>query len=216
MVPDYEEIEAAFDRLGNVGHTIAINISSTTPEFYHTTLNEDWVEEYIAKTYAFLDPVMQFAAFSSGVMRWSEIRYVKIPVVSNVVFERAKSFGLNYGLAIVRKGKNGSKKKHLLSIARSDRELTDDEVVEATSLFEQLLSNIAPDDHLTQRQLTMLTLFARGKTREEVANELRLSVPTIRNEVSAVKEMWNAANIVEIVGIACARKLIVPHEKIGK
>lgn len=213
LVPGYESIDQEFQKLGPAGYTVAINITNTTPEFYHTTLPDDWVEEYTTKKYAFLDPVMQFAAFSTGVKRWSEIKFVKLPVFSEQVFERAAAFRLNFGIGIVKKGSSGRRKKHLLSLARPDRELTDEEIVHATQLFEQILNSLAPNDHLSERQLQILSLFARGKTREAVAEEMRLSVPTIRNEIAAVRQMWGADNVTEVVGIACARRLIAPHDE---
>ena len=210
MIPNFEKYDALFGELGPAGYTLAVNISNTTPELYYSTYPEDWVREYTENKYAFLDPVMQFAAFSHGVKRWDEILAIKIPVASKHVYDRAQLFNLNYGGAIVKKSRTGGRRKHILSFARADRAVTDEELVSATSLFERLLSDLHPDDHLSDRQIKVLEGFARGLTRADVAKEVGTSQDTIKKEMERIRGIWGAKNATEAVAMAVSRRIITP------
>ena len=210
MVPQFDQYDALFRKLGPAGYTVAVNISNTTPELYHTTYPDDWVREYTENKYAFLDPVMQFAAFSHGVKRWDEILAIKIPVASAHVYERACLFNLKFGGAIVKKSRSKGRKKHILSISRGDRQVTDEELVEATSAFEHLLSDLHPDDHLTDRQIKILQGFAQGLIRADVAKEIRVSQDTVKKDMERIRAIWGAKNATEAVAMAVSRRIIAP------
>lgn len=208
MVPNFSDYDTTFRELGTAGYTLAINISNTTPELYHTTYPEEWIREYTENKYAFLDPVMQFAAFSSGVKRWGEVTSLKIPIVSNKVYERARSFNLSYGGAIVVRSASGRRRKHVCSVARGDRELTDEELIDCASSFEAFLSELHPEDHLTDRMIAILRILAQGSTIAETANRLNVSSETIKKDMDKVRQMWGARNATEAVAMAVSRRII--------
>lgn len=210
MVPDFEQFDVRFRELGPAGYTIAVNITNTTPELYYTTYPDDWVQEYTENKYAFLDPVMQFAAFSHGVKRWDEIFAIKIPVASRHVYDRARQFNLNFGGAVVKKSRSAGRRKHILSFARSDRPVTDEELVSATALFEQLLSSLHPDDHLSDRQIKVLEGFAKGLTRADVAETVGTSQDTVKKDMERIRAIWGAKNATEAVAMAVSRRIITP------
>lgn len=208
MVPGFGDFDAIFKRIGPAGYTVAINISNTTPELYHTTYPEDWIKEYTENKYAFLDPVMQFAAFSSGVKRWDEILSLKLPVLSAKVYERAQHYNLTFGAAVVKKSESSRRRKHVLSVARSDRQVLDEELVEMSAQFEALLSQLHPEAHLTDRQITILQLFSRGMTQGEVAKTIQASQETVKKDIEKVRHLWGARNTTEAVAMAVSRRLI--------
>lgn len=210
MVPDFEQFDVRFRELGPAGYTLAVNITNTTPELYYTTYPDDWVQEYTENKYAFLDPVMQFAAFSHGVKRWDEILAIKIPVASKHVYDRARHFNLNFGGAVVKKSRSAGRRKHILSFARSDRSVTDEELVSATALFEQLLSSLHPDDHLSDRQIKVLEGFAKGLTRADVAETVGTSQDTVKKDMERIRAIWGAKNATEAVAMAVSRRIITP------
>ena len=215
LVPDFDRYDQTLNLLGPSGYTVAINIHNLSPEMYQTTYPDAWVQKYTSSTYAILDPVMQFTALSSGVKRWSAIHQIKIPLMSNKVMEEAREHGLCYGLAIVRLGGRSPRSKHLLSVGRSDRELSDEEVNIAIGTFDRILSSIDPKTYLTGRQVRILECYAAGLSRAEVASELRVSEATVKKDSNDLRTALGAKSIAEAVAIGIQRKIIQPFNKAG-
>lgn len=65
-----------------------------------------------------------------------------------------------------------------------------------------------PDDELTRRELEVLQLLAEGRTTAEVADELVLSVNTVRNHVARVLAKLGVRSRLEAVNVAVRRGLI--------
>lgn len=59
-----------------------------------------------------------------------------------------------------------------------------------------------PDLHLTPRQAEVLELLERGRTTKEIAQELHLSVETVRNHVKKLLRAVGAHSRLEAVAIA--------------
>jgi len=211
IIPDFDRQHAVFCELAPSGYTIAINFRNVTPEFYFTNLPDEWVEEYTGKSYALLDPVIQFTAFFQGTKRWSEITSLKLPVINHHIYERAKCYNLDFGVAIVKRSRTGGRRKHLLSLARGDRELTNEEIVLAGATFEHILSELQPDDHISERQIKVLALFSEGLTRDDVGKRLFISGDTVKKDMEKVRTVLGAGNATEAVAMAVARQLIAPY-----
>lgn len=65
-----------------------------------------------------------------------------------------------------------------------------------------------PDDELTRRELQVLQLLAEGRSTAEVAEELVLSVNTVRNHVTRVLAKLGVRSRLEAVNVAVRRGLI--------
>lgn len=197
--------------VGTSGYAIALGILNVSPEINYSTYPDEWTEQYVSKRYGWLDPVVQFTAYSTGCKRWSELGG-KFPLFRNIVMERARAHGLSYGLVIVRRDRHDTRKKHMLSVARPDRELTIEETDKLVTVFDNVI-DILPCWHLlTERQMAMLNLFAKGLTRRAVGVALRVSEETVKKDVAAVRRLWGAKNVTEAVSMAIARKIIDPFE----
>lgn len=211
LINNFDDHDTFFRNVAPSGYTIAVNIHNLTPEFYHTTLPYDWIETYTNKRYFLVDPVMQFALVSQGIKRWTDITSIKIPLASSRFMAEATEHGLNFGVAVVRLANVEKRAKNLLSLARSDRDLTDAEMVESSSRFEQILSTLNPGHYLSKRQIDILVHFANGATRSAAAKQLGVSEETVKKDMEAVRNLWGAKNATEAVGIAIARKIITPY-----
>lgn len=196
--------------LATAGYTIAMDIWNVQPASYTSTLPAAWVEEYTENNYAYIDPVMQFTALSRGIKRWSELTTIRLPWNADVM-ELARGFNLNFGAAVVKRSRS-AKRKHLLSIARSDRELTDPELLELSQIFEELLADKHPNDHLTERQLSILTHVSRGYTLAQVATEIGISMETVKRDIGKAQVALRASNTTSAVARAVAQKLIFPFD----
>jgi PAS domain S-box-containing protein len=60
----------------------------------------------------------------------------------------------------------------------------------------------APHPHLTPRQAEVLRLLERGRSTDQIAEELHLSVETVRNHIRAVLRKLNAHSRLEAVAVA--------------
>ena len=62
--------------------------------------------------------------------------------------------------------------------------------------------------HLTRRQMDVLLLLAEGKTSQEIAGELSISVHTVRTHIQGVLRTLGSANCLEAVSRALHERLI--------
>jgi len=68
-----------------------------------------------------------------------------------------------------------------------------------------------PDPRLTPRQRDVLRLLARGRSTEQIATELHLSVETVRNHIRRLLRALNAHSRIEAVAIGRAYALRLPN-----
>ena len=64
---------------------------------------------------------------------------------------------------------------------------------------------------LTDRQLTLLELAARGFTNQEIADHLNISLITVKKQFSDIFSRLNVSNRSEAIGFALQRHLISSH-----
>lgn len=208
IIPRFKIYDDMFIQLGNRGYTIALNIRNVTPEYYHSTFPDEWVDEYTTEGYVFCDPVIQFLATSSGAKRWSEVKSLPIPGKTKKFKASAERFGLKYGLAVAKTNNTGKKFRHLLSIARDDREFEEAELREAAAMFEALLAQIDPKQHLSERMLMILAEFAQGGSAASAAKVVHVSEATVKKDMEAARGILSAKTITEAVAVAMSRRLI--------
>ena len=61
---------------------------------------------------------------------------------------------------------------------------------------------LPPHPHLTQRQIEVLRLLEHGRSTEQIAQELQLSVETVRNHVRGVLKALDVRSRLEAVAVA--------------
>ncbi len=66
----------------------------------------------------------------------------------------------------------------------------------------------APIEQLTEQEVRILRLFAKSKNSSEVAKELRITLPTLRNHVYAINQKLRTHNRLEAVLHAMKRGLL--------
>lgn len=89
------------------------------------------------------------------------------------------------------------------------RRVSRGEVVVASRFLPVLTRRaIRPDDELSRRELEVLQLLAEGRTTAEVADELALSVNTVRNHVTRILAKLEVRSRLEAVNVALRRGLI--------
>jgi LuxR family transcriptional regulator len=189
--------------LGPSGFIFAHNITFRGPEFFHSEYPKPWQVEYESKSYAYFDPVLLWSLMNAGDRRWSE---VKLPDLRGVM-KAARVYGLNYGAVFARAHRG---KKSILTLARPDRDCTDEEIAFLSASFEHLMAEIDRDDGggLTPVEAETLRCVRDGMSYAEAAELLEISVPTVKARVEKARGKLGARNATHAVALAIQRKLI--------
>jgi DNA-binding NarL/FixJ family response regulator len=96
------------------------------------------------------------------------------------------------------------------SAARGELVIRSDEF---TSLLDQLRKTPEQKTHLlTHRELEVLQLLGRGRSTEKIAEELFISVNTVRNHVANILGKLSVHSKLEAVAVAAREKLITLFE----
>lgn len=148
LIPNFEKELDDLRVIGLAGFVFAFNMSFRGREFMHSEYPKAWRTEYEDKNYYAGDPVLIWSLAFSGQRRWSQISGFD----PRGIFERGKAFGLNYGaMFFVKKDKN----RTFLSIARPDREPSDDELERVKNKFEIWTDLMTRKTNLTPAELAM-------------------------------------------------------------
>lgn len=189
--------------LGPAGLIFAFNITFRGPEFFHSEYPRPWQVEYERRSYAYFDPILLWSLMNVGDKRWSEI---KLPDLRGVM-KAARDFDLRYG-AIFARSQRG--KKSILTVARGDRDYTDEEMTFLSASFEHLMSEIEQDDGggLTPAEVETLRCIRDGMSYAETAALLQISVPTVKARIEKTRGKLGARNATQAVALAIQRRLI--------
>jgi len=209
IIDDMEGMEARLRSIVPLGYNLAVNIRYFTPEFLTSTYPEAWVEIYAVRRYALFDPVTLWCRFNEGASRWSDIEFGALQNVGKIVMDHAQTFGLKFGGAAAMRSGSGKGTKSVLSGARSDRELYDDELAELLSILEEISAAVGQHAGLSESELEMLRDIAKGMTHNEIADARRISPATVKKRLERAREVLGARNAVHAVAIATRRGLIL-------
>jgi LuxR family transcriptional regulator, quorum-sensing system regulator SdiA len=203
LIPNFDKELEDLRVIGPSGFILAFNMTFRGPEFMHSEYPEAWRAEYEERNYFALDPVLGWALVSSGYKRWSEVR---LPDVRGVL-KRGSAFGLKYGAVFSSKK---DRKRSFLTIARGDRELTDNEVERINTkfgLWTELVTNRAA---LTDKELDVLRLLRDGLGQSEIAEELGIAESTVKQRAVSATTKLRANNRTQAVAIAMTRGYLDP------
>lgn len=189
------------DPYAESGYFLALHIRFTSPLLFFQTYKREWADHYSERGYVLRDPMTAWSFASTGVTRWSDKR---IPDPFRI-FDEARKFGLNYG-ATVSCGPILS--RTVASIARSDREFTDDELAELKAQIKILHDLSAPNAMLTKAQSEALRCIADGHRHAAAANILGISESALKLRLSTAREKLMARTTAEAIQRAKDNNLI--------
>jgi LuxR family transcriptional regulator, quorum-sensing system regulator SdiA len=198
MIPNYDAEIERLREIAPAGLILAFNLTPRGAEHFHAEQPPAWRKLYEDRNYQFLDPVFLWSVRNSGNRRWSE---VTIPDLKGILVE-ARRFGLVYGAIFSRKI-NG--KHSVLSLARSDRELTDIEMELAAAKFESFLDIVVGAPLLTDGELEVLRALKDGLGQSEIAEKLGISESAVKLRCQKASSKLNARTRTQAVAIAVAR-----------
>lgn len=189
--------------VGPAGFILAYNITYRGPSFFVTEFPKAWQREYEKEGYSFCDPILLHSLTVATDRRWSEIKFPD----ARGMMKRAKEHGLAFGAVFSRKV---SGKRTVLSVAREDRETSDDEMVALGLAFDDLMVELSKGVgvDLTLAEVETLRCSKDGLTHDVIAQQLGVSVPTVKARRNNAKKKLGARNVTAAVVKAVERKLI--------
>lgn len=189
---EFDDELAKLDEFAESGYFLALHIRFTSPLMFFQTYNEAWIKEYTENGYVLRDPMTAWSFASTGSTRWSNPR---IPDPFKI-FEEAKRFGLRFG-ATMSHGPVLS--RSVCSVARGDREFTDEEIEQMSALVARLHAMVEPTTRLTKAQQEALRCIADGHRHAAAAAMLGISESALKVRLSAARDRLMARTTAEAV-----------------
>lgn len=201
IIPNFDSETSSLRFLGDSGFILAFNMTFRGPEYLHSEYPIEWQDIYEERNYFFVDPVLVWSVTKTGNKRWSDI---KLPDIRGVMKE-ALAYDLRYGAAFSRKAVG---KRSFLTISRSDREFTDEEMAFLSDKFDMMVDHVVGQSNLTEKELDALRGLRDGLSYKQIAVELSISVPTVKSRAERAKAKLGAKTTTQAVAIASTRNFI--------
>ena len=180
------------DEFAEAGYFLALHIRFTSPLMFFQTYSPEWTKQYTERGYVLRDPMTAWAFAATGATRWSNPR-VPDPFK---IFAEAHKFGLRYGVTL---STGPITSRTVCSLARGDREFTDDEIESLTGLAKILHDMADPNIRLTRAQLEALKCVADGHRHTAAAAILGISESALKLRLAGVRDKLMARTTAEAI-----------------
>lgn len=201
-IPDYEKQLQEIEGIANAGFVMGFGLRFGQPDFFLNRYPKAWTDLYEEKNYFFGDPVAAWTIAREGAMRWSECGF---PDIRGVLTE-AQAFGMHYGATFVTVIAG---KRSFLSVSRSDRELSDEEM---TALMEKIRTwaslFVRAKIALTENELQALKALHLGLKQGEAAQHLGISTSGLKARLDSAQKKLGVRNSTSAVSRAVRMNLI--------
>lgn len=201
-IPDYEKQLQEIEGIANAGFVMGFGLRFGQPDFFLNRYPKAWTDLYEEKNYFFGDPVAAWTIAREGSMRWSECGF---PDIRGVLTE-AQAFGMHYGATFVTVIAG---KRSFLSVSRSDRELSDEEM---TALMEKIRTwaslFVRAKIALTENELQALKTLHLGLKQGEAAQHLGISTSGLKARLDSAQKKLGVRNSTSAVSRAVRMNLI--------
>lgn len=193
-----------FVQVAPAGFYVAVRLGFYSPEEMLNEFPADWVDHYTIHGLALHDPLMRWIHSGRGAQRWSEL---DLPDPLRVMQAYA-DFGMPYGAAICVAADEERPRRTFGFFARSDRELTDEEMSRAENALRAVHFHQESTEALTPAQADALRLLSKGMRLKEVAHVLQISESAVKARLKGAVARMNARTPVQAASIAAQRGLL--------
>jgi len=218
-----EDLQAVTERLRDhyaITHIVYHWVNSIGERFGAGTYSTDWVDRYLEKDYLRMDPVI-FGCFQSfHPVDWKQLDWS--PKATRAFLKEAIEFGVgNQGYTIPIRGPSGQFALFTASHSTSDEEWEGfiqanarDLMIIAHEFNKKALEfetgkDAMPMPALSPRELSAMTFLAKGFSRAQAADELKISEHTLRVYIEAARHKLGALNTTHAVARALSSGIIV-------
>lgn len=173
-----------------------------------------WLDRYHAKNYSADDPTIALGSSASKFVVWSRDVKEKNPTL----FSEAAEWGLKFGVTLTAVGAGNALR--ILSFARREEDIQDAQIAELELRMSCVLDALtrrlnalesaggrAPIS-LSSRETEILKWTADGKSTDEVAAILEISINTVNFHIKNIQKKFSARNKLSAAAQAAALRLI--------
>lgn len=188
-------------RLAPLGYFVGLHIRFTSPTMTFQTYDQAWLDHYTNNGYVLRDPMTAWGFSTTGTIRWSD---PSLPDPFGL-FKEAFSFGLKYGSTIAC-GPISS--RTIASVARDDREFTDEEIARVAKIVYRLHDMTEPPEALTKAQIEALKCIAGGDRHAAAAAKLGISESALKARLISARQRLMARTTAEAIQRAKDARLL--------
>lgn len=188
--------------------------------YFVSTYPEAWIEHYRHAGYVECDPVLHEASGAIMPSNWRSLNKHSSP--AQQLFRDAAAAGIgDQGITIPIRGPNGE--TAMFSLAGYATNVAWDQLLKqhlgAMQLHAHYFHNLVMDAHgivdearLSRRELEVVEWLCAGKTQDDIAQILDISLHTVNTYVRSTKFKLNALNTAHLVAKAIRLRLVRPHD----
>lgn len=174
------------------GYYLALHVRFASPLMMFQTYDPDWSEHYTQNAYALRDPIVAWGISRTGATRWSDIA---LPDPFGI-FAEAAAFGLAFGVCV---SCGPMSSRTIASVARADREFSDEEIARISSTVLHLHHETEPPDNLTRAEKEALQVLASGERYAAGAARLGISESALKARLSTARKKLFARTSAEAI-----------------
>ncbi len=204
----------------DVEHVVYHSTNHAHEPYLALTYDEAWVNRYLTKDYARIDPVVQGSFRRFNPVDWKELDWSS-KIARNFFAEAVDSGVGNQGLTVPIRGPGGQFALFTVSASKRDeswqsfsRETMSELLLVAHYINQRVLDlteTSAPPaaKPLSPREIDALSLIANGISRAGTAEKLGISEHTLRVYIESARLKLGAANTTHAVAMALTQGLII-------
>mgnify|MGYP001450532352 CR=1 FL=1 len=206
--------------LYDVDHVVYHSVNRAQEPYAALTYGPDWVERYIEKDYARIDPVVQGCYQRFHPVDWKQLDWSG-KVARNFLGEAVAAGVGNQGLSVPIRGPNGQFALFTVSATAGDDAWQrfcgahlSDLLLVAHFMNQKALEFDGGTDRrsarsLSPRELDALSMLAAGQSRGQASEALGISEHTLRVYIEAARLKLGAMNTTHAVALALTQGLII-------
>lgn len=201
-IPNLTEELQVVEKIATCGFFLGMGVKYGPPDFFLNRYPRAWTDIYEERNYFFGDPIVSWTFMREGFTRWSEQSLYD----PRDIMSHAAEFGLKFGATFTTKV---AKKKYFLSVARTDRELTDSEMVALASKLESWANAFSGLKFaLTDLEIAALRVVGDGLLHRDAAAQLGISVTALKLRLSNAQNKLGVRNTTAAIKRATRMNLI--------
>ncbi len=218
-----EELQRVTEHLREhykVNHVVYHWVNSVGERFGCGTYTMEWIDRYLEKDYLHIDPVIHGCFQRFNPVDWKSLDWSSKP--ARAFMKEAIEFGVGtQGYTVPMRGPNGQFALFTMNHTCSDEEWATfiekqqrDLILvahgfnqRALAMEEGVFSTAMPS--LSPRELSAMTLLAKGKSRAQASDEMQISEHTLRVYIESARHKLGAMNTTHAVARSLAIGIIV-------
>jgi DNA-binding CsgD family transcriptional regulator len=194
------------EKVSDRGYACGVAFVQGTPYFSSFTYAPEFLRRYEAEDLSKEDHTLRAGFAQDGVFFWSDLEQL---YGSSRAMEFGKDFGMEDGICWSTTV-NGLKSIGSISLTKPAHtaDIDIEQIKLAFDLATLEASREISSTKLGVNELEFLSLAALGRSTEEIAGELGISVPAVRKRKAKMQANLGASNLAHAVAIASSRGLL--------